>query len=345
MNMMLKNSESLPQTDPSDLIRLRDSIYASDLLITATGHLDFFSVINELQLDFNGICNYFTLDGRCADVMLTYFVSLGLLSTENKIYHVTNKASEFLLKTSHWSLLPYFSTQIERPIVEKMLIALKTGKPQSWGARKDELEWVKAMEKPDFADKFTFGMDSRGAFFAPGLANNFDFSRYNSIIDIGGASGIYATSIIEHFSHLKGAILEKSPVDKLAENSIAKRGMQNAVRIYEGDMFQSIPTGFDIHLFSHVMHDWNIEQNSVLIKNSFDSLNKGGIIMIHDAHIDRDKSGPLSVAEYSVLLMFSTYGKCYSISELDEIMKSVGFVNIQEIKTVGNRSIVIGEKE
>jgi hypothetical protein len=67
--------------------------------------------------------------------------------------------------------------------------------------------------------------------------------------------------------------------------------------------------------------------------------------MIHDAHINPDKSGPLSVAEYSILLMFSTHGKCYSIAELGEIMETVGFVEVEEIKTLGNRSIIIGRKK
>ncbi len=345
INRMNNYLKIFPKTDPSDLIRMRDGIYATDLLVTAIGHLDFFTEINKNQLDFDGLCNHFKINKRCADVMLTYFVSLGLITIDNGVYVITTKASEFLLSTSNWSLNPYFSTQLERPIIEKMLNALNTGEPQSWGGKKDEQDWAKAMEKPEFAGMFTAGMDSRGAYFAPGIANKFDFSKYNSIIDIGGASGIYVASIIEHYPYLTGGVLEKSPVDKIAAISIAQKGKQNSIKIYEGDMFQSIPKGFDIHLFSHIMHDWNIEQNSVLIRNSYDSLNTGGVIMIHDAHINSDKSGPLSVAEYSILLMFSTHGKCYSVSELGEIMKSVGFVNIEQIKTVGNRSIIIGQKK
>ena len=338
------NLNSVPRTDPSDLIRLREGIYASDLLITAIGQLDFFTEISKLQPDMKEICDHFKIDGRCADVMLTYFMALGLVSFEKGVYTLTDKAKEFLLPTSNWNLVPYFSTQMERPIVEKMLNALKTGEPQSWGAKKGEQHWAKAMENPDFADKFTDGMDSRGAYFAPGIAKNFDFSKYKSILDIGGASGIYAASIIQHYPNLIGGVLEKSPVDKIAKILIFQKNMQNAIKVYEGDMFQSIPNGFDVHLFSHVMHDWNTEQNTILIKNSFASLNRGGLIMIHDAHINRDKSGPLSVAEYSILLMFSTHGKCYSIFELAEIMESAGFVNIEERKTVGNRSIIIGNK-
>ena len=66
--------------------------------------------------------------------------------------------------------------------------------------------------------------------------------------------------------------------------------------------------------------------------------------MIHDAHLNPEKTGPLSVAEYSVLLMFSTYGKCYSVSELAEVMEAVGFTGIQETKITGNRSIITGYK-
>lgn len=334
-----------PENDPSELIRLRDGIYATDLLVTAIGHLDFFSEIYGKNFTLTDICNHFKIDKRCADVMITYFRALGLIDFQNDRYSVTKKAEEFLLKSSQWNLSPYFSTQKERPIVEKMLRVLKSGEPQSWGGNTQEQEWAKAMEKTDFAEMFTAGMDSRGAYFALGIAKMFDFSKYKSIIDVGGASGIYAASILEHYPDLVGGVLEKSPVDEITEISIAQKGKQSRIKVYEGDMFSSIPSGFDIHLFSHVMHDWNIERNRVLINNSYFSLNAGGVIMIHDAHIDQDKSGPLSVAEYSILLMFSTFGKCYSITELGELMESAGFVGIEEIKTLGNRSIIVGRKK
>jgi hypothetical protein len=54
---------------------------------------------------------------------------------------------------------------------------------------------------------------------------------------------------------LTGGILEKSPVNKIAEISIAQKGKQNCIKIFGSDMFDSIPSGYDIHLFSHKMHD------------------------------------------------------------------------------------------
>ncbi|HEX2921633.1 MAG TPA: hypothetical protein VHO50_10760 [Bacteroidales bacterium] len=74
-----------------------------------------------------------------------------------------------------------------------MLNVLKTGKPESWGGKKEEQDWEQAMGKADFAVMFTAGMDSRGAYYAPAIADKFDFRKYKSVIDIGGASGVVCT--------------------------------------------------------------------------------------------------------------------------------------------------------
>ena len=66
--------------------------------------------------------------------------------------------------------------------------------------------------------------------------------------------------------------------------------------------------------------------------------------MIHDAHLNAEKNGPLPVAEYSVLLMFSTEGKCYSISEMEDMLSETGFSEIKHVPTVADRSVITGKK-
>jgi hypothetical protein len=343
--MFLKDLTSTPQNDPSDLLRIRDSIYAPDLLITSVGHLDLFSWLDNNPSDFNSIIDKFNIKPRPADVMLTYLKAIKLLRKENDLYYITDIAKEYLSNGSERNIIPFISTLTERPIVEKMLEVLRTDEPASWGGKKDELDWERAMQRDDFAEMFTAGMDSRAAYYAPGLAGSFDFSHYSSILDIAGASGIYAAFIINKYPQIKAAVLERHPVDKIAGISLKKRGLENKIEIISADMFNDdLPNGFDIHLYSHAMHDWDFNENKKLIRKSYQSLNKNGIIMIHDAHINREKDGPLSVAEYSVLLMFSTNGKCYSIGEMEDLLISEGFADIKYQKTVGNRSIITGRK-
>ena len=344
--MILKNLKATPRTNPDMLIGLRDSIYAADLLTTAIVHFNFFSWLADNPSTAMGICTTFDLSPRPVDVMLTLFKSYGLIAEEKDVFHLTETAKEHLTGPSEFSLVPYFGNLADRPIVEKMLGVLKTGHPASWGGQAGKKDWATAMEDQAFADAFTAGMDSRGAYFAPGLARTFDFSPYRSLLDVAGGSGIYAAAIKEQWPALRTAVLEKPPVDVIARRALDKRGMTGRVEVLEGDMFEKeIPAGYDIHLYSHAIHDWTEEQNVVILANSFRNLNPGGIIMVHDAHIDEDKSGPRTVAEYSVLLMFVSYGKCYSVKEMRDLLEEAGFVNVRYQHTVGNRSIVTGEKK
>jgi SAM-dependent methyltransferase len=336
---------TIPSTDPGNLFRLRDSIYASDLFIVAVAHLNFFSWLEKNPSDIKEICSSLQIKERPADVMITLFKALNLIEEKDNCFYLKTLAKEYLIDSSEFNLIPYISSLKERPICYDLLKILKTGKPASWAAAKDEQEWALAMKENHFAEKFTAGMDSRGAYLAPALFEKIDLLNYHSLLDIAGASGIYAASAVYKNPFITATVLEKPPVDKLAEYSINKRGMSNKIKVIAGDMFkEEFPKGFDVHLFSNVLHDWDSDKVEKLLENSYRNLNSGGQVLIYDAHINSDKNGPLEVAEYSVLLMFSTEGKCYSFSELKMIMEDIGFSDIRFIPMVANRSIIVGKK-
>ena len=315
-----------------------------DLLVAATGWLDFFTWLSDNPSDAGQICEGLQIDHRPTDVMLTLFTSMELIRQENGKYYLTDIAKEHLTTNSPFNLRPYFETMKERPTCQDMLRILKTGEPASWGSKKGGKEWALAMEKPDVADSFTAAMNSRGAILAPALAQKLDCAGYKSLLDIAGGSGIYACTVAAKYDHLKAAVFEKPPVDKVAERFISDRGMTNKVSVIVGDMFEKLPSGYDIHLFSNALHDWGEVNVRKLLSNSFDVLSPGGMVVIHDAFINEDKTGPLTVAEFSALLMYSTEGKCYSIGEMREFLRSNGFVDIQFVPSAAYWSIITAKR-
>ncbi len=52
-----------------------------------------------------------------------------------------------------------------------------------------------------------------------------------------------------------------------------------------------LPRGHDLHLFSNVLHDWDTDKVQSLLAASFAALDDGGMILIHDAHLNADKPG------------------------------------------------------
>lgn len=342
--MNLSDLQSNPRTDPTDLLRARDGIYAADLLIAAVGWLDFFTWLSDNSSDIGGICDSLHLARRPADVMLTLFTATGLIKNERGTFSLTDLAREFLVKGSPWDLRPYFASQKERPTCKAMLDVLRTGKPAGWGSKEDEEEWARAMEREDFAESFTAAMDSRGAYLAPAVAAKLDCAGYEGLLDVAGGSGMYACAIVAENAHLRAAVLERPPVDRVVRYALARKGLADRVSVIAGDMFEGLPSGYDVHLFSNVLHDWDKPAVQTLLERSFDALAPGGMIVIHDAHINADKTGPLPVAEYSVLLMFSTEGKCYSVKEIGDFLEGMGFVEAQYVTTVAYRSLIMAKK-
>jgi predicted O-methyltransferase YrrM len=341
----MKHFDLSSLTDPSSLLRLRDGIYAADLFIAAVAHLNFFSCLDKKPTGMKEICSSLQIKERPADVMLTLFKALNLIEEKSGVFHLTQLSKEYLTESSPWYLGPYISSMKERPICHEMLNVLKSGKPANWGSKKDEQEWALAMEKDDFAETFTAAMDCRGAYLASFLGQKVDLSGYKKLLDIAGGSGIYAATIVSQQPHLCATVLEKAPVDRIVQHSINKKNVADKVNVLGADMFESdLPKGFDVHLFSNVLHDWDFTEVKELLENSYRNLEPGGMIMIHDAFINAEKTGPLSVAEYSVLLMFATEGKCYSTLELEVLLKEIGFDEISYSPTAANRGVILGKR-
>ena len=332
------------RNDPSRLLRYRDSIYASDLLVCSIAFFDFFTFLNESSRTFDEICDKMKIQSRPADVLLSLLLSMELVERNDHRFSLTDLSAKYLISDSPDSLVPYYASLKYRPQCVEFRDILKTGKPAGWSSKKEGKDWMKSMENREFADSFTNAMDSRGSFLAQRLAERFDLRQHTALLDIAGGSGIYACSIARMNSHLSATVLEIPPVDLAATRSIESKGMSSRVNVVSGNMFENLPTGYDVHLFANAFHDWDIDSVGKLSFNSFKSLSLGGIIAIFDAHLNQSKQGPLSIAEYSCLLMHSTEGKCYSIKEIGDILTSTGFTQIEVTNIVADRSLITGKK-
>jgi len=117
------------------------------------------------------------------------------------------------------------------------------------------------------------------------------------------------------------------------------------VSVVAGDMFTTpLPRDHDLHLYSNVLHDWDVDKVRPLLAASFAALRPGGMLIVHDAHLNAEKTGPLPVAKYSALLMNVTEGKCYSVAEMETLLGAAGFTEFHAIATVADRSIITARK-
>ena len=334
-----------PTADPAVLYRSRDELYATDMLIAALRGLDLFTWLDAHPATVEEIAAHFTSHRRPVDVMTTLFVAMGLLARDGEMLRTTDVAREHLVATSPWFAGPYFPRVTDRPIAQDLLRILSTDKPAKFASRADEDDWHQAMESEAFAEEFLAAMDVRGRLTGQALAHNLRTKRYRRLLDIAGGSGIFACSLVASIPDLRASVLEKPPVDAVTRRALERRGFADRIDVVAKDMLHdALPAGYDAHLFSNVLHDWDEDVVQQLLHASAKALPSGGEVIVHDAFLNADKTGPLAIAAYSVLLMHVTQGRCYSIAEMEGWLRDAGFSKPTLVPTAVERSALVAVK-
>ena len=336
---------SLPKTDPTSILRYRDGIYAVDLLTAAVTEFDFFTRLSENPGSFEDLCEQFGWAPRPAEVLLSLGKANGWLDeTLDGTIRVTGLGAEHLVAGSPWSLVPYYESLKDRPVAQDFARVLKTGKPAHWsGNEAVDADWHDAMHDPEFAASFTAAMDSRGPYLGKRLSDvvGTELEGRNRLLDVGGGSGVYASALVANHPDLSAVVLEQSPVDGIARERIAERGLEDRIEVITGNMFEDDwPEAPDVHLFSNVLHDWGVPEVESLLARSFERIPEGGLVLVHEAFLNADKDGPLPVAEYSCILVHSTQGRCYGTGEMKGFLEAAGFVDPFFRETACDRGVI-----
>jgi predicted O-methyltransferase YrrM len=336
-------------TDPAQVLRFRDRQYAADLIAAAILEFDLFSYLAKHEgISFSELCQHFDWQLRPADVLMTLCRASGFVWTDSTGGNqLTPVGKEFLVADSPWYLGPYYRPIADSPVLKDFVTILKTGKPANWQAKSDGADWHESMKDESFAQSFTELMNCRGIAFGQKLAAALtpQLENRQHLLDIGGGSGIYSATMVARHPHLRATVLEQPPVDALARREIERLGLSDRVCVASADMFRDPwPTDADIILLSNVLHDWDATEAKQIVARAAEALLPGGLIIVHGAIINAEKTGPLPVAEYSALLMNITQGKCYSEREYADFLRPHGFETQPYQGTCGDRGFLTAQK-
>ena len=122
-------------------------------------------------------------------------------------------------------------------------------------------------------------------------------------------------------------------------------GVEDRLELLPGDMFQSIPMGYDAILLSNILHDWDEPECEQLISDCAAALPPGGNLFIHDVFLNDGLDGPLPIALYSAALFTLTEGRAYSQLEYTSWMRRAGLSPAPMIPTLVHCGILPARKQ
>jgi SAM-dependent methyltransferase len=322
-----------------------------ELLAAAVAHFGVFDALARGPISPADLRGKIGLGERQFTVLLTGLKALKLVEERGGKLQTTPVATEHLIPGGPLDVSDYIRMGADAPGVLALVEHLRTSKLA--GATKDDDRAVfifkhgleSAMHVDDLARHFTLMLAGRAKNIAPVLAQKVDLTRANCLLDIGGGTGLYSIAFLQRFPQLKAIVLDSPAVLKVAAEFAQQYGVADRLTCQPGDMFKDpLPAGCDAILLSNVLHDWDVPECERLVAKAAAALPAGGRLLIHDAFLHDDHSGPLYPALFSVALMIMTGGRNYSGAEYAAWMRAAGLAPGQPIPTLVHSSVLVGTK-
>ncbi len=304
--------------------------------ITVADEVGTFAAISSEALDTGALAAKLDVDARALAIHLGLLGGLDMVERRNGKWRATALARTWMHPEGEGYYGPLLSGfRDNAPLHKQMLETLKTGDIGS-GHNTYVEEWERGALPQDLAHRIAAFMHSHSVASSKSVAQVPDMTRVNSLLDVGGGSGVFAIEIARANPGLTTTILEIDTMCVAAQAYVDKSGLGDRVGTVAVDMFrQDWPTGHDAHFFSNIFHDWSDKTCRLLAEKSFAALPQGGQIMLHEILMDDDGAGALIPAAFSMLMLLGTRGRQYSLPELADFLEGAGFVDVQAQRTGG----------
>ncbi len=170
---------------------------------------------------------------------------------------------------------------------------------------------------PDAAQVFDAAMQSVSPLYAQPFAHSYDFSRFESVVDVGGGTGALLAAIGARYPLVRLTVFEIP--------SVCARGSSNErIRFVEGDMFANPPPAADAYILSHVLHDWDDVSCRAILRNVRSAMEPRCRLLINElvAPPPNNRWSPDRVSDLEMMAVLT--GKERTREEFEALLSSCG---------------------
>ncbi|HVX43694.1 MAG TPA: methyltransferase [Mycobacteriales bacterium] len=343
-------NETSGQVDPAHIMQVGMGFWGSKTLLSAV-ELELFTKLGGGGMTARQIAAELGLDERAVPDFPDALVALELLDREDRaggaVYRNTPAGATFLDKASPayvGGILEMANARLY-PFWADLTEALQTGKPQNEIKHTGKPVFDELYADESRLEQFMNAMAGLSAGPFTALAENFDFSRYGTLADVGGATGQLSIIAAGHHPNLRCTTFDLPVVEPIARRTIDAAGMSGRVVAVGGDFFVDPLPKADVITMGMILHDWNLEKKQHLIRAAYEALPEGGAYIVVDTLID-DARRHNAFGLLMSLNMLIEFGDAfdYTGADSDGWCKEAGFKKTEVLPLAGPTSAGIAYK-
>lgn len=257
-----------------------------------------------------------------AELVLDCLTALGYTEKYADGYRFTKRGSKMLDKKSYQNMLHFieFSDWAFNSFTT-LEDTIRNGKPSQINLDNfSDYEW-------EIFSRAMIDISKTNVKEVIGKINFSDTAK--NIIDLGGSHGLYSIALCEKYKNLSSTILDLEPVRKYTDECVTENNMKNRVFFKPCNFIKDdLLLNQDGALLFNIIHGFTSEQNTVLFKKIYQSLNNGGQLIILDQIKGIGGKSQLSMATTSFMainLFHQANGNTYSFNEVKNWSNIAGF--------------------
>lgn len=205
----------------------------------------------------------------------------------------------------------------------RLLEVLKTGKPSFRDATGQDL-WSYLAQRPKLETHFNQNMAFWTADVTRQILDHYDFSRFQSVADIGGGQGYLIASLLQAYPEMKGVVVERESVAEEATDFFRQRDLSARAQVVAGDFFGDLPVGHDAYTLKYILHDWGDEDAVRILRACRAAMPDHGKLLIFETVMGEDQNPhPAKWIDLHMLVIFG--GKERTTEQFRDLLAQAGF--------------------
>jgi len=314
---------------PMRLMQIGSLFWQSRTLYVAA-RLDLATLLGEQSLTIAELAQKAACDADSLYRLLRMLISMGIFAEPAPGRFANNKISAFLdehhPQCVRAMILMHNSPEMTQPWTETLEAGIRNGDiPFRLAHGQDLYDYMDS--HAEFESQFARAMDTTEALIGNTFLTDFDWGRYERLIDVGGSKGSKAIAILEKFPSLKAVVFDRPQIIDEARSywqGKVDASVLQRIEFIAGDAREQVPEAGrnDIYLLCAVLHSLgHAEALQILRRIRETSLADVAII---EAVIS-EQGESLMLTAFDMQMLMGTAGRERSATEWRALCTEAGF--------------------
>ena len=293
--------------------------------IISAGRLGLFEALAQGPLDLSELSGKIASSTSGTATLADFLVAIGYLEKRDELFANTASTQRWLTSAGQVDYTPgLLWTHEAWPMMGALGEAVRRGNPE-------KTLWQTMEEKPQLGPLFSSYMAAFAQDLGPDLLKQVPVNEQaKRLLDLGGSHGLHSIRFCQHYPQLNAVIVDLPSALKATPAAIAQANLAERIALSPGNLLEDDwGSNFDLVFYLSVAHNNTADDNRRVIQRIADSLNPGGLLVIHE-YLAETPLSPFDAA-FRLTLLFETGTQTHRPQDYYDWLAAAGLGEVARI--------------